>query len=131
MRIEIKGMALGLAASACMLAATFSLAQVLQSTNAVDSKDSSRINSSPAGGAAALGDEAQRGSKLFGQNCAHCHGDDARGDEGPDLHNLAWSDARIAKRIREGVKGEMPRFGSKLNDADIKALIAYLRTLKE
>ena len=52
------------------------------------------------------------------------------GDEGPSLHNLTLSDARIAKRIREGIKGEMPRFGSKLNDADIQALIAYLRTLK-
>ena len=24
---------------------------------------------------------------MFLMNCAHCHGDDTRGDEGPDLHN--------------------------------------------
>jgi mono/diheme cytochrome c family protein len=73
----------------------------------------------------------QFGQKLFGRNCAHCHGDDARGDEGPDLHNLKLSDARIAKRIKDGVKGEMPSFGTKLDDRDVEALTAYLRTLKD
>ena len=74
---------------------------------------------------------AEQGHRLFDRNCAHCHGDDARGDEGPSLYNLALSDARIAKRIREGIKGEMPAFGKKFNDNDIETLIAYLRTLKE
>jgi mono/diheme cytochrome c family protein len=73
----------------------------------------------------------QLGQKLFDRNCAHCHGDDARGDEGPDLHNLKLSDARIAKRIKDGVKGEMPSFGSKLDNRDVEALTAYLRTLKD
>jgi Cytochrome c, mono- and diheme variants len=49
-------------------------------------------------------------------NCAHCHGDDARGDEGPDLHNLHRSDARIHEVITAGIKGEMPSFGKKLGD---------------
>jgi mono/diheme cytochrome c family protein len=71
------------------------------------------------------------GRVLFLRNCAHCHGEDARGDEGPSLYNLSRSDARIARLIREGIKGEMPRFGAKLDDAQIRALIAYLRTLKE
>jgi len=74
---------------------------------------------------------AEQGRKLFEKNCAHCHGDDARGDEGPDLHNLALSDARITKRIKEGIKGEMPKFASKLNDEDIRSLIAYLRSLED
>jgi mono/diheme cytochrome c family protein len=78
-----------------------------------------------------LGEQAQHGRSLFSLNCAHCHGDDARGDEGPTLYNLAMSDARIAKRITEGIKGEMPKFGSKLNDTDVATLIAYLRTLKD
>jgi cbb3-type cytochrome c oxidase subunit III len=75
-------------------------------------------------------EEAKRGQNLFERNCAHCHGDDARGDEGPDLHDLKKSDTRITKLVTQGIKGEMPAFGSKLNDTDIKALIAYLRTLK-
>ena len=131
MRIEVKGMILGLATSACVLAATFGLAPVLQSTKAADSKREPQTNTNPVKAASASDSGTEPGHKLFERNCAHCHGDDARGDEGPDLHNLKLSDARIAKRIREGIKGEMPRFGSKLNDADIQALIAYLRSLKD
>ena len=69
------------------------------------------------------------GHRLFLLNCAHCHAPDATGDEGPDLHGVAKSDARIAAMIKNGVKGEMPKFGSKLSDADIQALIAFLRSL--
>ena len=131
MRIEVKGTVVGLAVSACMLAATFGLAQVLQSTKAADSKREPQTNNSPVKMAAASHSGTEPGHKLFDRNCAHCHGIDARGDEGPSLHSLALSDARIAKRIREGIKGEMPAFGKKFNDTDIQALIAYLRSLKD
>ena len=72
----------------------------------------------------------QAGYKLFDHNCAHCHGDDARGDEGPDLHGLTKSDKRIEKIIKDGIKGEMPAFGKKFSDQEVQALIAFLRTLK-
>jgi mono/diheme cytochrome c family protein len=74
---------------------------------------------------------AGQGYKLFMQNCAHCHGTDARGDEGPDLHGVVKSDKRIANLIQNGIKGEMPKFGAKLSTADTQALIAFIRTLKE
>jgi len=70
------------------------------------------------------------GRTLFLKNCAHCHAEDATGDEGPDLHGLHQSDKWIARRIQKGVKGEMTAFGEKFSEADVKALIAYLRTLK-
>ena len=73
--------------------------------------------------------DATQGRHLFLMNCAHCHGDDARGDEGPDLHELHRSDARIHEVITAGIKGEMPSFGKKLGDPDVQHLIAYLRTL--
>src|ERR1044072_2014892 len=73
--------------------------------------------------------DAEQGRHLFLMNCAHCHGDDARGDEGPDLHDLHRSDARIHEVIATGIKGEMPSFGKKLGDPDVQHLIAYLRTL--
>lgn len=73
--------------------------------------------------------DAANGRHLFLMNCAHCHGDDAHGDEGPDLHNLHRSDARIHEVITAGIKGEMPSFGKKLGDPDVRQLIAYLRTL--
>jgi mono/diheme cytochrome c family protein len=72
---------------------------------------------------------AAAGKHLFLMNCAHCHGDDARGDEGPNLHALHKSDGRIHQVITGGIKGEMPSFATKLNDPDIRALTAYLRTL--
>src|SRR5690348_10513690 len=55
--------------------------------------------------------DAMQGRHLFLMNCAHCHGDDAHGDEGPDLHDLHRSDTRIHDVITAGIKGEMPSFG--------------------
>ena len=77
------------------------------------------------------GTPAHQGYTLFMMNCAHCHGNDARGDEGPDLHGVTKSDARISSMIQSGVKGEMPKFGAKLTDTDVQALIAFVRTLKD
>ncbi|HEX3420976.1 MAG TPA: cytochrome c [Candidatus Udaeobacter sp.] len=73
--------------------------------------------------------DAAQGRHLFLMNCAHCHGDDAHGDEGPDLHNLHKNDDRIHEVITAGIKGEMPSFGKKLGDPDVRQLIVYLRTL--
>ena len=70
------------------------------------------------------------GRKLFLMNCAHCHADDATGDEGPDLHGLRKTDERLRLLIRNGIKGEMPRFGTKLAEGDLDALVAYLDSLR-
>ena len=44
----------------------------------------------------------QRGQELFLMNCAHCHGDDARGtEEAPDLSMFSKSDLRIASVVKE------------------------------
>ena len=71
----------------------------------------------------------EQGHQFFTMSCVECHGDDAHGDEGPDLHNLTISNARIAATIKKGVKGEMPTFAKKYDDAQITALVAYLRSL--
>lgn len=81
----------------------------------------------PAG--ATLESRRAAGRSLFLNSCAHCHGADARGDEGPDLHALEISDRRIATVISRGIKGEMPSFAKKHPPEEIEALIAYLRTL--
>ena len=93
---------------------------------------SSSVSSSTSAQAATQSEltvDAAQGRHLFVMNCAHCHGDDAHGDEGPDLHNLHKSDARIHEVIIAGIKGEMPSFGKKLGAPDVRQLIAYLRTL--
>jgi mono/diheme cytochrome c family protein len=70
------------------------------------------------------------GRKLFLRNCAHCHGADAHGDDGPDLHDLGWTDDQIANRIRKGKAGQMTSFAGKLKPEEIHALVAYVQSLK-
>jgi cytochrome c6 len=82
----------------------------------------------------------------WNQNCASCHGKDGSGSTmmGKKLGvkdyrdakvQAAFSDAEAARAIKEGVKTNgketMKPFGSKLSDADIKALVAYVRSLKK
>ncbi|HWD21421.1 MAG TPA: cytochrome c [Verrucomicrobiae bacterium] len=69
------------------------------------------------------------GRRLFLMNCAHCHASDATGDEGPDLHGVRKSEARLAALIENGVKGEMPKFGAKLSHTEVQALVAFIRSL--
>lgn len=70
------------------------------------------------------------GRTLFLRNCAHCHGADGHGDDGPDLHNLDWTDQQIVNRIRNGKAGQMTAFAGKLQLTEINSLAAYVRTLK-
>ena len=77
-----------------------------------------------------LSTEVAVGQRLFLKNCAHCHGAEGKGDEGPDLHNLDWADEQIGLRIRNGKKGQMTAFAGKFSPEDIRDVIAYLRTLK-
>jgi mono/diheme cytochrome c family protein len=71
------------------------------------------------------------GHEYYDMSCSHCHGDDATGDDdGPDLHDLRISNARMAVAIKKGIKDQMPTFAKKYNDAQIKALVSYLRTLR-
>ena len=79
----------------------------------------------------APGTQTHEGYALFLMNCAHCHGSDARGDEGPDLHGITRSEASISALIRNGRKGEMPKFGAKLSDSQIRALVAFINSMRD
>ena len=83
---------------------------------------------------------------LWDANCAQCHGKSGAADTkmGKTLNakNLtdskvqaAFTDAKATQSITEGVKENgkttMKAFGGKLSDDDIKALVAYVRTLKK
>jgi mono/diheme cytochrome c family protein len=70
-----------------------------------------------------------QGRALFLSSCAHCHGADATGDEGPDLHNVWVSDRYISNIITNGIKHEMPSFKKKLGHDEIVRLTAYVRSL--
>jgi mono/diheme cytochrome c family protein len=70
------------------------------------------------------------GRTLFLNSCAHCHGPDAGGDEGPDLRHAGITSGRVAKVVKNGIKGEMPSFAKKHNDRDVSALTAYILSLQ-
>jgi mono/diheme cytochrome c family protein len=131
MSIEMKGLLLGMTVSLGLLGVTFGVSPLLQPKKAAVANEEQQANAASVTSTHVLEGESKRGYSLFGHNCAYCHGDDARGDEGPSLYDLAKSDARIATIIKGGVKGEMPSFAKKFSDTDVQALIAYLRTLKD
>lgn len=119
---ERKALLIAIATSVATLLTTLGLADLMrhhQSSTAPALADPAKLTG-----------DAAAGRHLFLMNCAHCHGDDARGDEGPDLYDLHKSDRRIHEVVTSGIKGEMPSFGKKLKDPDIRALTAYLRTLQ-
>jgi|ERR1700674_4995708 len=110
------------AIAVCILGGTLALADYMQKKSVLQSALTS-TKSSPTPLVA-------QGQHLFLMNCAHCHGDDARGDEGPDLHGMRKTDARLSALINNGIKGEMPRFNQKLSEPEVQALIAFLDSLK-
>ncbi|HWW02550.1 MAG TPA: cytochrome c [Candidatus Acidoferrum sp.] len=131
MSIEAKGLLLGLAAALGLLGVTFGLSPLFQPKKATDANREHQANAVAVTSTDVVQGDAKRGYSLFDHNCAPCHGDDARGDEGPSLYNLVKSDARVTTIIKGGIKGEMPSFAKKFTDADVQALIAYLRILKD
>jgi cytochrome c oxidase cbb3-type subunit 3 len=86
----------------------------------------------------------QTGRTLFGDNCAACHGRDAKGGKGfPNLRTTSWlwggSPETIAETIRVGINSahpesrtsQMPSFGHDqiLQRSDIENVVAYVLSL--
>lgn len=83
--------------------------------------------------------EPPKRSALWQANCSVCHGDDgrARTEEGRkkmarNLTDPKWqetvSDGRLTGSIKRG-HDQMPAFGRKLSDEQVKALVAEIRSL--
>jgi cytochrome c6 len=82
---------------------------------------------------------APDGGALYKAKCASCHGADGGGMtpmgkamklrdlRTPEVQKL--SDQELTKRTADG-KGKMPAYKGKLTDADIGAVVSYMRTLK-
>ena len=79
------------------------------------------------------------GRRVFDANCARCHEPySSKGLHGPSLHNvykkvylpsgMPANDDRITEVIVRG-RAKMPALGNSLSDAQIGALLAYLKTL--
>lgn len=82
----------------------------------------------------------------WGEHCSKCHGDDGKGDtkQGKKLSisSLAdpkvqakFTDAEALKAMKEGVKDDKGKMRMKaiegLSDADMKALVPFVRALKK
>jgi cytochrome c6 len=74
----------------------------------------------------------------WSQHCASCHGKDGSGNTmmGKKLgvkdytKEQGFSDSEATNIIKNG-KGKMKGFKDKMSDADVKALVAYVRSLKK
>jgi cytochrome c oxidase cbb3-type subunit III len=78
---------------------------------------------------------APAGPALFSSHCVSCHGLDGRGGEiGPNIATAAniraKSDEQLTQTIHDGTPGGMPAFGSTMSQAEIAAVLSYLRVLQ-
>ena len=74
------------------------------------------------------------GQRMFGNNCAQCHGADAKGRYCfPNLTNNDWIYSGTAEgietTIREGRRAVMPAWGDILGDQGVKEATAYVLSL--
>ncbi len=74
------------------------------------------------------------GQRLFLQNCAVCHGSNAKGNTGfPNLTDSDWlyggSTDKIVETLHKGRKGGMPAWREKLGEDGIKATAEYVMSL--
>jgi mono/diheme cytochrome c family protein len=96
--------------------------------------------------ASAMSVRAADAKTNWDSNCVQCHGKNGGADtkmgktlNAKDLTDpkvqAAFTDAKATQSIKEGVKENgkttMKAFGGKLTDDEIKALVAYVRTLKK
>jgi cytochrome c oxidase cbb3-type subunit 3 len=79
---------------------------------------------------------ADRGAKIFADNCTPCHGKDGKGNStlgAPDLTDELWlyagDKATIMETIRNGRGGVMPAWGRRLDPETIKELAIYVHSL--
>jgi len=88
------------------------------------------------GGHAKDAASAARGTVLFAENCAVCHGAGAAGNQelgAPSLRDGIWQyggdKAAIVQSIAQARNGSMPAWGERLDPATIKMLALYVYAL--
>jgi mono/diheme cytochrome c family protein len=85
-------------------------------------------SSQPPASAAAGGFDVHQ---LFANTCGWCHSHAGReAGKGPQLMGTTITDEQIVYRIKNGKQGAMPAFGESFSDAQLKAIVKYIRELK-
>lgn len=89
---------------------------------------------------AALGAAQSGGEATYKAKCQMCHGATGAGDTpaGKSMKVKSFSDPEVAKMsdaaligITKNGSGKMPAYKDKLTDAQIKEVVAYIRTLEK
>lgn len=80
--------------------------------------------------------DATRGAEIFVEQCAACHGEDGKGmrDQGaPNLTDAIWLYGGDTDTLRQTITksrfGVMPNWGTRLTDAEVNAVAAYVHQL--
>ncbi len=84
--------------------------------------------------APAQADGADRGMQQFMANCSGCHGADGKGGDkaasiATTLSVMKLSDEELSRIVHDGTAQGMPSF-AQIGDANITAVVRYLRTLE-
>lgn len=79
-------------------------------------------------------DATKVGQRLFLQNCAQCHGSDARGARGfPNLTDADWlyggTPEQIKATLLHGRKAAMPAWGASLGEDGVREVASYVLSL--
>ena len=76
------------------------------------------------------------GKKIFADNCASCHGDDAKGNQemgAPNLSDKIWLYGagvdKVIAQVTEPKHGVMPAWEGRLDKVTIKSLAVYVHSL--
>lgn len=87
-------------------------------------------------GTAADQSNIAHGAVIFAENCAACHGADAKGNRelgAPDLTDAIWlngsGEAAIAAQVKSPKMGVMPAWGDRLGETAVKELAVFVHSL--
>jgi mono/diheme cytochrome c family protein len=79
---------------------------------------------------------AQRGAKIFAENCVVCHGANGEGNRmvgAPKLSDAIWlyggDRATLTETVTNARYGVMPAWGARLDPVTVKMLAAYVHSL--
>jgi mono/diheme cytochrome c family protein len=86
----------------------------------------------PAHGQSPPSDQTATAEQIFVNTCGFCHQAGGRvAGRGPKLAGTERPDEYLINRIRLGKEGAMPAYGRAFTESQLRALVTYIRSLKD